>query len=320
MDNSNQSTEQSQPSTPVQNQHSPSVLFKHPATIALIGGIITVLIFLLMYAMLTLGVRKQTPYQQNTTRVFPSPSPTTASSPAASDADMANWKMYTDTVQGFSFKYPSSWSYQLQPDNTFVWKNANDSIPVMGLHSQLKPITSPLRGDSFIPLEEDHSVPIMNVENFQINNSNIPSGKAYYVSCGGECLFYFLQFKIKNTYYEIRLPHLGYTHESLDTFNQILSTFIFLDQNQTSDSQSAINVTLCKIGEQRILSFGLGSKTIKVKRRDENNCILNYMSEIEGGYTTYQCIIPMSLGEITLSNLDVSKYCMQIKSGNIFLE
>lgn len=76
------------------------------------------------------------------------------------------------------------------------------------------------------------------------------------------------------------------------------------------------------------LAWGLGSATISVKGRRGPNCVIEHVSEIEGGFTQSECSIPNSLGPLTIHqggmdfyySFDVSKYCKVIKSGNSLLE
>lgn len=76
------------------------------------------------------------------------------------------------------------------------------------------------------------------------------------------------------------------------------------------------------------LAWGLGSQGVTVKGREGNECIIEHVNEIEGGYTKSKCHIPMSLGKVEIVNggqefiftVDISKYCKVIKTGNIFFD
>ncbi len=99
-------------------------------------------------------------------------------------------------------------------------------------------------------------------------------------------------------------------------------------RRQSGFEKLTVDLAQCK-PVTRSLAWGLGSESVEVKGRRRNRCILQHTSEIEGGYSTKQCRIPISLGELTISagysheldySLKVSKYCKVIKAGNIFFD
>jgi hypothetical protein len=76
------------------------------------------------------------------------------------------------------------------------------------------------------------------------------------------------------------------------------------------------------------LAWGLGSANISVKGQRGLDCIIEHVSEVEGGYTQSECAIPSSLGTLTIYqggidfyySLDVSKFCKVTKSRNSLME
>ena len=76
------------------------------------------------------------------------------------------------------------------------------------------------------------------------------------------------------------------------------------------------------------LAWGLGSQGVTVKAREGNECIIDHVDEIEGGYAKSECRIPASLGTVEIINggqefiftVDISKYCKVIKTGNYFFD
>lgn len=105
-----------------------------------------------------------------------------------------------------------------------------------------------------------------------------------------------------------------------EEIDQILSTFKFTGKELSSDPSLPLDIKTCNVGEKRNLSYGLGSKTLEVKNKQNLNCLLTFRDEMEGEYTIYECIVPSEVKEVTISNLDIGKYCKEVKSGNFFLD
>ena len=95
-----------------------------------------------------------------------------------------------------------------------------------------------------------------------------------------------------------------------------------------STEPKPLTIELAQCGpDSRHLVWGLGSATVSVKGRRGSACVIEHMSEIEGGYTRSECRIPISIGTLTIyrSNSDfyysfnVSRSCKVINSGNLLL-
>ena len=112
----------------ISQSHPPLLFGQRMRTVVIIAFLIGLLFAGILLIFLSKSPQ-QTPYQQNITRVLPSPSPTTAASPAASDAVVANWKTYKAQEENpfstddwythsygqkarilYSFRYPSEWT------------------------------------------------------------------------------------------------------------------------------------------------------------------------------------------------------------------
>ena len=99
----------------------------------------------------------------------------------------------------------------------------------------------------------------------------------------------------------------------------ILSTFKFTNTDSTA-WKTSIDLIKCVSGESRILALDLGSKSISVLGLNNGNCVMEYINETEGGYTKYSCKIPVSVLKIFPSELENSKFCTVIKTGNFLLD
>lgn len=112
--------------------------------------------------------------------------------------------------------------------------------------------------------------------------------------------------------------------EEEQLYDQILSTFRFVEKepigSMNRDWDVPLNLTECKKGEQRTLLHGLGSKSVIVMGLEGNGCVLEYTNELEGGYTTYECVFGDSPPEIAMSTVDFSYGCTEIRSGSLLLE
>jgi hypothetical protein len=96
-----------------------------------------------------------------------------------------------------------------------------------------------------------------------------------------------------------------------------------------STEPKPLTVELAQCGpDSRHLGWGLGSANISVKGRRGSACLIEHMSEMEGGYTVSECRIGISLVTLTIyeGNTDfyysrnVSGSCKVIKSGNLMFQ
>ena len=91
-----------------------------------------------------------------------------------------------------------------------------------------------------------------------------------------------------------------------------------------------INLARCDYVSQHI-SLPLGSESFKVIGRNGDKCVIEHMTEIEGGYTRTRCPVPVKSGKLTvfesgfksyffIFSMDLSKYCDKPVGGNIFFD
>lgn len=91
-----------------------------------------------------------------------------------------------------------------------------------------------------------------------------------------------------------------------------------------------INLRRCDKASQHI-SLPLGSESFSVNGREGDRCVVEHMSEIEGGYTRTRCRVPVRSGKLTIFesgfdnhvyvfSMDLSKYCDKPVGGNIFFD
>lgn len=84
-----------------------------------------------------------------------------------------------------------------------------------------------------------------------------------------------------------------------------------------------------RVGQIRRFDIGQGSVTLEIIEANDNQTTFRFTPEIEGGYTTYECKLPVTTEPITIqinqdgtpgpTSFDLSK-CRMIKSGNALLE
>lgn len=83
----------------------------------------------------------------------------------------------------------------------------------------------------------------------------------------------------------------------------------------------------CKAGSA-VLWLGLGSASVKLLGHADGHCVFDYTFEIEGGYSTYRCRVPLSTERVTIEAVGSSevrtsfdlKGCKLLKTGNMLLE
>lgn len=87
--------------------------------------------------------------------------------------------------------------------------------------------------------------------------------------------------------------------------------------------------TQAPAGQRRQFGIGLGSITIETLRTTNNQLVFHYTPEVEGGYTTYECTIPVSPPPVEFriksdgtpgdTSFDLTK-CKVVRRGNLLLE
>ena len=202
------------------------------------------LVYLIIAAVIYAGVyyllqSKQNPKPYSTTV----PTPTIISQPTPTPDPTANWKTYTDKNKTFTFKYPSNWeepTVNLQSTHTdYSFSSANLFIKVGFSYNQNL-------GRALTYQEE-----IANEEKFALSTKNITvSGiqtKKYIEKFGvvHNDDIVILKGKDLNTIYKISMPF--YRADDENTFDQILSTFKFLDQKQTDETANWKTYTNTKL-------------------------------------------------------------------------
>jgi len=104
----------------------------------------------------------------------------------------------------------------------------------------------------------------------------------------------------------------------------------FPNRQEPQDSREfAIDLAQCK-KDTRSLSWGLGSENFVIKGRSKKVCVIEHLSEIEGGYNKSLCKFPTKLKKISVSvqassnehgpihySADFSKFCKVVESGNL---
>lgn len=93
------------------------------------------------------------------------------------------------------------------------------------------------------------------------------------------------------------------------------------------ENVKTVNFNLCKKEEGYRQDVGFGSTGLTIKNDLEDICEVEIFKEIEGGYSSYNCLIPKSLGKINIKiNMagsdfsQIQPYCTKKKSGNILME
>jgi hypothetical protein len=173
-----------------------------------------------------LGQRKTSITQQVKS---PSPVPTQETDPTA------NWKTYQNDVYGFKFEYPSDWNLELPdgpgyPQIVSPDKKSNIVIfgyPKGGISGQVILDNHCNNGKNHINLER-HDLKIGNIPAIYCTDKNSSSRKL--------AIF----FLVQKDDFQIELE--GYfdkssREKSIKLFDQILSTFKFLDSNQSSSAK-----------------------------------------------------------------------------------
>lgn len=92
--------------------------------------------------------------------------------------------------------------------------------------------------------------------------------------------------------------------------------------NNNVQKPLTIDLSQCT-ADSRHLGWAMGGAHVSVKGRRGSACFIEHMSEMEGGYTRSECLIPISMGTLTIyeGNTDfyyshnVSRSCKVVKSG-----
>ena len=93
------------------------------------------------------------------------------------------------------------------------------------------------------------------------------------------------------------------------------------------DNTLQFDPATCSAGHKG-LDMPLGSVSVKVLGRRHGLCVFEYTHEIEGGYTTYRCRVPVSeglvrvrvLGDIEVATSFSIDDCEVVRRGNVFFD
>lgn len=95
-------------------------------------------------------------------------------------------------------------------------------------------------------------------------------------------------------------------------------------QEPQNSNEFVIDLAQCK-RDTRTLLWGLGSENFIIKGRSKKVCVIEHLSELEGGYNKSLCKFPTKIKKISVSvqastihySSDFSKFCKVVESGNL---
>jgi len=172
-------------------------------------------------------------------KVVVTPTPTVAPTVSESIPTLdptAGWKTYTNTKYNYQLKYPSSWEIYLPrglsslgleglTEVDFYPQGKNSILTINVLTATPQTIISDLESSRWGRTSESlemEEIEIAGIKGKKISGTDVPTGGALLrVIFSKDNLTYDVLLKLRSE--EINLGYTG------DTFNQILSTFKFLD-------------------------------------------------------------------------------------------
>lgn len=155
----------------------------------------------------------------------PTPAPSTTSDPTV------NWKIYTNKELSFNLKYPSDWviDFEIENANIFNLSSANSVLHLLNYED--KSINAK---EYLSKLDRIGSVGVKNTKEVMVGGLNAlqrlegPFGSGFYL--------WSTYFKSGDSFFQITIePKKGseVRTEDIDIYNQILSTFNFLDMTSS---------------------------------------------------------------------------------------
>lgn len=137
---------------------------------------------------------------------------------------MADWKTYTDSEIGFKFKYPTNRFVQQSPREAgeFITIESDNLLELISIYISSDPIIVNNFGR-----KNSNGGPLSNLEKVQIDNRDGIKYRAKVNTETNQAVAVTIQV-IKDKY-SIELVYFQVNEQSDTTFNQILSTFKFLD-------------------------------------------------------------------------------------------
>lgn len=251
-------------------------------------GIAPIFILLLTVTFLAAGYLVYTSYSNNQTRVnplqptpTPSPTPTDVSPLPTDTGKTANWKTYTNSELRITFKYPNNWYARVkQRDWDVIISNENVNIDQMsknGLQISilkwdgpfgLGGITEYQTASDYLNAYTKHTDgSVVQIDN-QSAIKEILSGHVgaeYKNNPQQDDQFYVVRYEILHDNSIYRIEFDGVTSQNIKNseqiLNQILSTFKFLDQEQSDEGLDIIDGNVYKISSS-------GNQTLIVNKKD----------------------------------------------------
>lgn len=243
MENQNQQTQP--PQAPEINSQMPSINSdsNKSKVIPIVLGVVAVTIIAI--GVYLLGTKQNQTPVQNIAQTTPIPTPT--SDPAA------NWKTYTNTKQGFSFKYPPEWDMEVGSQ-----VEEGEIAPALNIHNHY--VSDPSKGHYNYYFGDIVGINIKKTSNKSLDqeiqedikmSGNIFENIRHFVvdSIEGRRFTFNGQYAVdtvlvKNNEFELEISHRLAVDKSnknsinKEIFNQILSTFRFLPASPTGGNQS----------------------------------------------------------------------------------
>jgi hypothetical protein len=240
------------------------------------------------------------PYLSAKPTSTPIPSPTVVLGAAGTQEGTANWKTYTSTKAKYSFKYPQEWPMINVP----IGPGSTTSIEDL----QFTPQYDPNSGDKVIAvilvfrderiktLEDYKNIFVKgDSSKIDIQDAVVGTEKAIsYKLSGGIPPLPIIEYAVVNNdyYYTIRLEDSKETNKNLienqTTFDQILSTFRFIETTPAPNQVGTITGKLCYPSD--FLPQG------EIVAKDTENGKLytqNYAGSINGGSSAYSFQLPV---------------------------
>jgi len=284
-----QNSVQSQlPSSP--NSPAPSKIF--------ITVLCAVLLLMIGIGSYVLGIRKSQTAIQNQQPTIPQSSPTPISD------DTANWKTYTNTDYGYELQYPPTWKIEIPSNTSGIGKESVFVNLISDTRIVHEKIGNPPYsvGISIYDNSENKSITEIDKQvntNITYQEETINAMKAYRIARLSQQfddlkIYYqrvYLKTKDKNYVSMSFAPFnpdkpLANQESQYKIFNQILSTFKFLDQKQTTSSSLEYRKRQFDINEKFYPPQNYPPQLINIPEDDlvAMKCTPQYLRQIDGTY------------------------------------